>query len=337
MTERFNLDGNPGDSLTKAATGVDIVAIGAGASLKFDNSQMAHGTTSAALKGATGTATYLQLTRSGTTGALVIYWNPGAVLPNALIRLGEFRNATGTIIRLQTTTGNKFQVQEGAGATTAYTVATAFQVNTWYRLELVLSDISATAAAYKFDYYLLDSGSPVEAGISKTSGNVGTTPINNVRIGSSASSTFTGTSYFDDIALNIGSTTYIGALPSTGVTYQAGPCDSSGDGFGAQTSYTYQAVADSSGDVSVGSGSPTPPSVTYFASPCDSSGDVFPASWSVTGNVTIVIPPTLTGDAEILEITGIVTIGPGAPTPPPVLITTGGLGIEPLGTGPLGD
>lgn len=306
--ERFNLDGPPGTTLTKALTGADSVAIGSGATFKFDNSTMAHGTTSAALKGASGTASFLQWNRAGTQVALVIYWNPGSTLPSALIRLGDIRSASGTIVRVQTTTANKFQVQEGGGATAAFTVATAFQVNTWYRLELVLSTISASAGAYKFSYYLLDSGSRVDTEISKTAGNVGTAPIAEIAVGSFASSTFTGTSYFDDAAINVGSTAYIGALPSTGVTYQAAPCTAGGDGFPGQTIVTYSAVAEGSSDLVGGAASPTPPSVAYQAPPCTSGGDIFAGTQLIDGNVTIVIPPNLPGEAEVIEITGIVTV-----------------------------
>lgn len=310
--QRWNAEGGTSGNTVKTSdtgsgTAPNTVAVGTGASLKYDNSQSAHGTQSVALKGASGTATYMQWTLSGTQLAVAIYWNPGPTLPSALIRLIDIR-AAGTILRLQTTTGNKFQVQEGGGTTAVYSPASAFLANTWYRLELVLSTISASAGAYKFDYYLLDASSPVETGISKTAGNVGTAAITSLAVGSFASSTFTGTSYIDDVAYNVGSTTYIGALPSTGVTYQAAPCTGGGDGFPGQTIVTYSAVAEGGSDLVGGSASPTPPSVAYQAPPCTSGADISPGSQLIDGNVTIVIPPDLPGEAEVIEITGIVTV-----------------------------
>ena len=85
----------------------------------------------------------------------------------------------------------------------------ALQANTWYRVELTIS-VSASTATITAAYYLGNSTSPVDPAYSTTTGNTGTANITQVSFGSSASATWTGTSYFDDLAVESLSTAFIG-------------------------------------------------------------------------------------------------------------------------------
>jgi hypothetical protein len=85
----------------------------------------------------------------------------------------------------------------------------ALQANTWYRIELTIS-VSASGATIKAAYYLGDSTTPVDPAYATTTGNTGTASITQVSIGSAATATWTGTSFFDDLAIQSGSTTFIG-------------------------------------------------------------------------------------------------------------------------------
>ena len=71
--------------------------------------------------------------------------------------------------------------------------------NTWYRIELTIS-VSSSAATIDAAYYPADATTPVDPAYSTVTGNTGTANITQVSIGSAASATWTGTSYFDDLA-----------------------------------------------------------------------------------------------------------------------------------------
>jgi hypothetical protein len=70
--------------------------------------------------------------------------------------------------------------------------------------------VSATAATIHAAYYLGTSTTPVDTAYSSTTGNTGTANITQVLMGSVATATWTGTSYFDDLAAQSGTTTFIG-------------------------------------------------------------------------------------------------------------------------------
>ena len=161
--------------------------------------------------------------------AVRFYYNPGPTLPSTVIRLADIRNASGTAARVELSASNQIFIQNNAG-TTVTTFAHALQANTWYRIELAIS-ASSSAATINAAYYLLDSTTPVDPAYTTTTGNTGAANITQVTVGSTASATWTGTSYFDDIAAQSPSTAFIGPVvvrpDRAGCTYRGlrGPGD----------------------------------------------------------------------------------------------------------------
>jgi Fibronectin type III domain len=207
--------GTAGASATTANSGgasgnaFTVLSRGSGASLVYSTAAAAHGTLGYALKGSSGTATLVGWNGySATSMAIRFYYNPGPTLPSKVIRLADIRNSTATAARVELSASNQLFIQNAAG-TTVTTFPHALQANTWYRIELTIS-ISSSAATINAAYYPADSTTPVDPAYSTISGNTGTANISQVSIGSAASATWTGTSYFDDLAAQAGSTAFIG-------------------------------------------------------------------------------------------------------------------------------
>ena len=199
----------PGNSGGGSGNAFTVLGKGSGASLLFATAAAAHGSLGYALHGSSGTATLMGWNGySATSMAIRFYYNPGPALPNSVIRLADIRNASGTAARVELSASNQIFIQNAAGATLT-TFAHALQANTWYRIELTIS-ISSSAATINAAYYPADSTTPVDPAYSTTTGNTGTANITQVSIGSAANATWTGTSYFDDLAADAGSTVFIG-------------------------------------------------------------------------------------------------------------------------------
>jgi hypothetical protein len=207
--------GTPGATVTTANSGgasgnaFTVVARGAGATLIYSSTAAAHGTLGYSLAGSSGTSTAVGWSGlSATSIAARFYYNPGTVAPAALIRLLDIRNPSGTAARIELATTNQLFVQNNAGVTVD-TFPTPVKPNTWYRVEIAIS-ISASAATIDCAYYLDDGTTPVDAAYATTAGNTGTASVAQVSFGSAATATWTGTSYFDDLAVQTGTTSFIG-------------------------------------------------------------------------------------------------------------------------------
>jgi hypothetical protein len=207
--------GTAGASVTTANSGgvsgnaFTVVGMGSGASLVYATAAAAHGALGYSLHGSSGTATLMGWNGfSATSMAIRLYYNPGPTLPSKVMRLADIRNSTATAARVELSASNQLFIQNTAG-TTLTTFPHALQANTWYRIELTIS-ISSSAATINAAYYPADSTTPVDPAYSTVTGNTGTANITAVSIGSAASATWTGTSYFDDLAAQSGSTAFIG-------------------------------------------------------------------------------------------------------------------------------
>jgi RHS repeat-associated protein len=197
-----NSGGGSGNAFTDASHGT-------GATLVYSTSAAAHGLLGYALTGASGTSSSIGWnTLSTTSAALRFYYNPGSTLPSTTLRLADIRNSSGTAARIELSASNQLFVQNTAGSTIK-TFPTALLVNTWYRIEFAIS-VSATAATINAAYYPMDSTTPVDPVYTTTTGNTGSTNITQTLVGSVATATWTGTSYFDDVAAQVNTTTYIG-------------------------------------------------------------------------------------------------------------------------------
>jgi hypothetical protein len=198
--------GNSGGASGNAFT---VVSRGSGATLIYAAAAAAHGALGYSIKGASGNATFVGWNGySAPSMAIRFYYNPGPTLPSKVMRLADIRNSTATAARVELSASNQLFIQNAAG-TTVTTFAHPVQANTWYRIELTIS-ISSSAATIKAAYYPADSTTPVDPAYSTVTGNTGTANIAQVSIGSAANATWTGTSYFDDLAAQSGSTTFIG-------------------------------------------------------------------------------------------------------------------------------
>jgi hypothetical protein len=198
-----------GNSGGASGSAFSVLGKGSGATLVYSTAAATHGTLGYALHGSSGTATLVGWNGySATSMAIRFYYNPGPTLPSKVMRLADIRNSTATAARVELSASNQIFIQNAAG-TTVTTFPHALQANTWYRIELTIS-ISSSAATINAAYYPADSTTPVDPAYSTITGNTGTANIAQVSIGSAASATWTGTSYFDDLAAQAGSTAFIG-------------------------------------------------------------------------------------------------------------------------------
>jgi hypothetical protein len=182
---------------------------GSGASIVYATAAAAHGTLGYAVHGSSGTSTFMGWNGfSATSMAIRFYFNPGPTLPSKVIRIADIRNSTATAARVEYSASNQLFIQNTAGKTLT-TFPHALQANTWYRIELTIS-VSSSSATINAAYYPADSTTPVDPPYSTNTGNTGTANITQVSFGSPASATWTGTSYFDDLAADPGSTAFIG-------------------------------------------------------------------------------------------------------------------------------
>lgn len=211
--QRIIFDGQPnGTVVSTSNTAFNFVEIDTGTTMTFDTSVHPNGAESMKITSASGVTVFGAVTTLNATQIAVDFYFYLDTLPGTIVRLCDLRTNTATVLRVQTNAANKLQTQEAGGA--AFNVATALSAATWYRGEMVVSTISATAGTYTLNYYALGSTSAVETGISKSSGNLGTANITTIHWGSAASTTWTGTAHFADLAYNPGSTSEIGLLPT---------------------------------------------------------------------------------------------------------------------------
>jgi hypothetical protein len=219
--------GTAGTSVTAANSGgasgnpFTVFTKGTGAALVYSTAAKAHGSLGYALTGTSGTATSIGWNGySASSMAVRFYYNPGPTLPSTVLRLADIRNASGTAARIELSASNQIFIQNNAGATVT-TFAHALQANTWYRIEMAIS-VSSSAATINAAYYLLDSTTAVDPAFTTATGNTGAANITQVTVGSTASATWTGTSYFDDVASQSPSTAFIGPV-SAGPTVPGAP------------------------------------------------------------------------------------------------------------------
>jgi RHS repeat-associated protein len=261
--------GTNGTTVTVANSGAgsgdpfNVVTRGTGAALTFATAAAKHGSLGYSLTATSGTTTALTWNGYNATSAAVrFYYNPGATLPSTTVRLLDVRNSSGTAARILMTSSNQLIVQNTAG-TTLKTFPTALSTNTWYRIELGVS-ISATAATVNAAYYPGDSTTPVDTAYSTSTANTGTTNITTISIGDTTSGTWAGTEYLDDLAIQPGTTSYIGPVPTvpgapTSVTGVPGNGNvtlswtaPSSNGGSPITSYTVTASPDGASTTTIG-------------------------------------------------------------------------------------
>lgn len=185
-------------------------AIGAGSTLTYDNTNVAHG--KLAFKFVLGAATFVTWSGLSATQIAVRFSVFFVTLPAAAIRLLDIRDISSTtILRVQLTAANTVQVQEGGTGTPISMTTAALSTGQWYRFEVVISTIAAGTGAYTADYYLGDSLTSQQGVAKATGGQLGTANIDSVNYG--AFSGASGTFWMDDLANKAGVTAYLGPVP----------------------------------------------------------------------------------------------------------------------------
>ena len=293
--------GTAGTSVTAANSGggsgnaFSVVSKGTGAALVYSTAADAHGVLGYAMTGASGTATDMGWTGySATSMATRFYYNPGPTMPSTVLRLADIRNASGTAARVMLTATNQLAIQNTAGSTVT-TFADALHANTWYRIELAIS-VSSTVATIKAAYYPLDSTTPVDPAFSITTGNTGTANLTQVMLGSAASSTWTGTSYFDDLAVQPSSTAFIGVYVASGSTVPGAPTGVSAVPANGQATVSWTAPTSNGGSA-----------ITGYAVTSSPGG----LTATTTGPTSAVVTGLTNGTAYTFTVTASNSIGTG--------------------------
>ncbi|HEY5202584.1 MAG TPA: fibronectin type III domain-containing protein [Acidothermaceae bacterium] len=295
--------GTAGTSVTAANSGgasgnpFTVFSKGSGAALVFSTAAKAHGSLGYALTGASGTATSVGWNGySATSMAVRFYYNPGPTLPSTVLRLADIRNASGTAARVELSAANQIFIQNNAGATLA-TFAHALQANTWYRVELAIST-SSSAATINAAYYLLDATTPVDTAFATTTGNTGAANITQVTVGSTATATWTGTSYFDDVATQSPSTAFIGPV-SSGPTAPGAPTAVSAVPADGQATVSWTPPASNGGSAITG--------YTVTSSPGNFHG-------TTSGATSVPVSGLTDGTSYTFTVTATNSVGTSAPS-----------------------
>lgn len=195
----------------------DVVTAGTNATWKFSTTTAAHGTMSLAATSPSSVTTTLQWTQFDTTSIAVrVYFNMGNSTYSAHPRLIDIRNSTTSMARINLNSStNRLYAQDYNGGSTKWTASSSLSANTWYRIELAVS-VSSTNATMNAGVFLGDSQDPVGSTLAITNANTGSNNIAWVVFGNVQNASWDNTVYFDDLAANTDTTTFIGPyMPNT--------------------------------------------------------------------------------------------------------------------------
>lgn len=201
-----------GNSGGTSGTAFDAVTIGAAATVQYSTAEAMHGTTSMQIVNPATVTSFITYSGYTATQMVVRFYVRFDTLPtgNGPIRLCDVRTGSTGVTRIVLDTSNRFLFQTSNGTTTLKTFS-AISPNTWYRIEFATTN-GTSGATIKMDYYVGDSGTPVEAGYTTSAGNTGTTAnITQLVLGALAAQTGSATIYVDDVAVQDATLTYLGA------------------------------------------------------------------------------------------------------------------------------
>jgi hypothetical protein len=173
---------------------------------------------------------------TATSAAFRFYFKVTTLPGSNVVIMRSFNNSAVRWLSVQVNSLNKLVLQLTNSDTTVYTSTSAISANTWYRVEGSVTMGNASNAVVNFKYYVGDSLTSVDAGLAITNGNTGTgTQMADFRFGI-VSSTIAFTLRMDDLAVNDGTTTFIGPSltpPTASYTYSRAGLTLSVDGTGS--------------------------------------------------------------------------------------------------------
>ncbi len=204
--------GSGGNSGGTSGDYFNQVTIAAGGALTFTSAQSAHGSLSYDVT-SSSTGTFMQWNQTVPSLAFRFYMRL-TELPSAAFQVAVARNATAAAARIVIDTAGKFVLQDTTG-TNVKTFPTALPINTWVRLEIVVAPGSGAGdGTLKGAHYIGDSATPVDAAYSSTTTNLSTGSLTFMQFGR-LSATYSGTIFFDDLALEDTTTNFIGPFSGT--------------------------------------------------------------------------------------------------------------------------
>lgn len=174
---------------------------------------------------------------SGTTMAVRYYFKFTTVSPGSAITFFRAFDNVARCLSVQLSAANKILVQVSSTDTLLYTSTATIAANTWYRLEIGFTLSSSANATVTAQLYSGDSTTPLDSGLSTTTATTTSTgtSIADVRFGRTGS-TVTNVVRYDDVAYNLGTTTFIGPYltpPTASFTHSEAGATTYVDGSGS--------------------------------------------------------------------------------------------------------
>jgi len=217
--------GSHGDTITTGNSGgasgdaFNALTIGASATLTWSNARPAHGSMGIKLTNDSANPTHFYYTGYSATQMVARMVVELDTLPSAGMRLLDIRTGSVSVARVILNASNQPVFQTNNGGTTLKTfTGSTFSADTKYRIEVAATPGNAADATLKCDIYAGDSGSPIEAGYSSTTVTTGTTSnLTQVFFGSAAAIAWSGDAYFDDVACQDGTLTYLGVYTGASI------------------------------------------------------------------------------------------------------------------------
>lgn len=153
--------GNSGGAPNNA---FDSVTVGTGATVAYDNTHSAHGTLAAKIQ-TTGTASLATFKWQGSLGTPTTAWARAYFYftgnPGSQTRVINFSNAGGSCGTANINGTGKIVGSSGTAGTTQFTFTNAIPLNTWFRIEIMLTGDSS-AGVLSISLYTGDSTVPIE-------------------------------------------------------------------------------------------------------------------------------------------------------------------------------
>jgi hypothetical protein len=212
---KYKLEGTNGVTITAGNSGspaLSLVTSSGGASAIYDTASAFDGTTGGKFASDGSNAAYAQapFNASCTQGAVSVAVKIPASTPAADYNFLNIRDTSGALVlSLVYRSGGSLVAADKASVYSTILTAAQATAGTFFRVELVVTALSATAGAYTARAYN-SAGTQVGSTVNVTTANTGTTAMSYVRFGSTSATAFTIS--LDSVQTSDGATTEIGRL-----------------------------------------------------------------------------------------------------------------------------